>query len=106
MRKVLMVLLLAVITVLTVSAQTVEVSVGKSVFTDEKTIDFSIRCASEQDLEITVFTNDFLALQQKSTLLPGETPFGIPSDSLPSGKYFILVTGNGLHVEKEFHVRH
>jgi hypothetical protein len=63
---------------------------------------FNIRCASEQDLEITVFREEHLLLHQNSTLLPGDIPFDIETKNAPAGKYFILVTGNGIHVEKEF----
>jgi hypothetical protein len=47
-----------------------------------------------------------MALQQKSTLLPGDTTFELTTEPLPSGKYFILVTGNGIHIEKEFQLKH
>jgi len=87
-------------------AQTVDVEIEKIVYTQEKNITFHIKCASEQDLEITVFTDGNMALQQKSTLLPGDTPFELTTELLPSGKYFILITGNGIHIEKEFQLKH
>lgn len=87
-------------------SQTVEVITDKLVFTGEEEILFGVRCASEQDLEITVFTDNHLAMQQKTTLLPGINSFNLKTTGMPNGKYFILVTGNAIHVEKEFHLKH
>jgi hypothetical protein len=88
-----------------VRAQVVEVIMDKGVYTTENSIPFTVKCASEQDLEITVFTDTYLAMQQKSTLLTGINPFELKTENMLPGKYFILVTGNGIHVEKEFFLR-
>lgn len=63
---------------------------------------FEVRCLSEQNLEITVFTEGHLLFQQNAILAPGTYPFDCKTESAPTGKYFILVTGNGIHIEQEF----
>jgi hypothetical protein len=87
-------------------SQEVEVIADKLVFTHGEEITFGVRCVSEQELEIHVFTDEYLALQQKTTLLPGLSSFAIKSAGLPNGKYFILVTGNSIHVEQVIHLKH
>ncbi len=67
-------------------------------------ISFTVKCLSEQDLEITVFTEGHLVNTQKAILPAEENPFHFPSTACPAGKYFILVTGNGIHVEQEFQI--
>ena len=85
-------------------SQVVSIVMKKDVITKPTNTDFIVRCASEQDLEIVVFTGEHLVLHQKSTLPPGDNPFTLNSSDMPAGKYFVLVTGNGIHVEKEFHL--
>jgi hypothetical protein len=88
-----------------IRSQVVEVVLEKEVYTTENTIHFVVKCSSEQGLEITVFTDNYLAMQQKSTLLEGGNPFELKTATMLPGKYFVLVTGNGIHVEKEFFLR-
>lgn len=83
-------------------AQVVSVLMEKTVMVQGEEISFDIRCASEQDLEIVVFTEGHLVSTQKATLPAADNPFHFSSNDCPAGKYFVLVTGNGIHVEREF----
>jgi hypothetical protein len=84
------------------SAQVVEVIMEKQQVIQGELLHFAVKCASEQDVEITVFTEGHLLMHQSSTLLPGETPFDVDTTAAATGRYFILLTGNGIHVEHEF----
>jgi hypothetical protein len=86
------------------SAQTVEIIMQKEVFTDQMKTEFVVRCSADYDIEMIVFSGEFQALYQKSTLTSGDNKFDLHTPDLPEGKYFILVTGEGIHVEKEFFV--
>jgi hypothetical protein len=83
-------------------AQVVQVIMDKTELHKNTDVSFAVRCASEQDLEIVVFCNEYMPIHQNATLTPGDHPFDFKTNDAPLGKYFILVTGNGIHVEKEF----
>ena len=83
-------------------AQVVQVLMSKTEFKIGEPLHIDIKVASEQDLEITIFTEGHLLLHQNATLIPPSSPFDFLTDEIPAGKYFVLVTGNGIHVEKEF----
>ena len=83
-------------------AQVVSVIMDKTTIQQGEEILFSVKCLSEQDLEIVVFTEGHLVSTQQATLTPEENQFRFPSTDCPTGKYFVLVTGNAIHVEKEF----
>lgn len=88
-----------------IPAQVVDVVVESSAILASQEVLFRIVCKSEQDLEITVFTEGCLVSHQNS-ILPADThPFKFSLANCPPGKFFILVTGNGIHIEKEFTVK-
>lgn len=104
MTKAIITLCFIAATTFATSAQVVTIEMKKkSILTGEE-IEFSVRCLSEQDLEITVFTEGHLVNTQKATLAAEVSHFHLPCAECPPGKYFILVTGNGIHVEHEFYV--
>lgn len=76
----------------------------KEVFTDQMKTEFVVRCSADHDIEMIVFSGEFQALYQKSTLTSGDNKFELHTPDLPEGKYFILVTGDDIHIEKEFFV--
>jgi len=90
----------------TTSAQVkpVEVVVQSDQFKSGENIHFTVKCAAEYELEIFVFTDGHLALHQQVNLSDKETDFDAPTKELPIGKYTILVTGKGIHVQKEVQV--
>lgn len=63
---------------------------------------FSIWCNSSEALEVFVLTNDSLLFQQNVQISYSELPFHIDTTLFPLGKYFILVTGGAIHIEREF----
>lgn len=85
-------------------SQVVSVHMEKTLLQIGDEISFTVKCLSEQDLEITVFTEGHLVNTQKAILPAEENPFHFPSADCPAGKYFVLVTGNGIHVEQEFQI--
>lgn len=88
------------------SAQTkpVEIVVEKDQFKSGENIHFVVKCAAEYELEIFVFTDGHLALHQQVNLSDNETPFDASTKDLPVGKYTVLVTGKGIHAQKEVRV--
>jgi hypothetical protein len=104
MTKAFICLYFALATSLAASSQVVSIQMDKKFVSVGEEIAFSITCLSEQDLEITVFTEGHLVNTQKATLGAEESKFHFPSNDCPAGNYFILVTGNGIHVESEFQV--
>ncbi len=104
--KTLAVLFIFLITsVVEIHAQVVQVIMDKIHLTGKEEIKFLVRCASEQDLEITVFTEECLVSTQKAILTVGDHPFDFVNPDCPAGKYIVLVTGNGLHAEQMFFVK-
>lgn len=91
---------------LAASAQTkpVEIVVAKEQVKSGENIHFVVQCAAEYELEIFVFTDGHLALHQQVNLSDRETAFDAPTKDLPSGKYTVLVTGKGIHAQKEVQV--
>jgi hypothetical protein len=87
------------------SAQVVTIEMKKSELKTEDKIIFDIICLSEQDLEITVFSSDCLVSQQKAILPAEQHHFELTENPCKPGKYFILVTGNKIHIEKEFTIQ-
>jgi hypothetical protein len=85
------------------SAQ-VEVVMDKQELHKGESLHFVISCQTEQDLELTVFTEGHLLLHQNSRLLSGDTPFDIDTKEAVAGKYTVLVTGEKTHIEKEFQI--
>jgi hypothetical protein len=104
MKIALLSLTLAALSTTQLIAQVVSIQMTKNTFTDKEEISFVIHCASEQDLEITVFTGECLIEHQTSTLIPGDNPFHFSTEICGSGKYFVLVAGKSIHEEKEFTV--
>lgn len=85
-------------------SQVVSVEMKNDHLKQGEKIIFNVRCLSEQDVEITVFSGECLVTQQKATLSPDTHPFEIAENPCKSGKYFVLVTGREIHVEKEFFI--
>lgn len=65
---------------------------------------FTIWSNTAEPLEVTVLSNDYLAMQQNVQVAYSSLPFHMATAGFPTGKYFILVTGNGIHIEKEFSI--
>ncbi|MBL0315482.1 MAG: hypothetical protein IPP69_06765 [Flavobacteriales bacterium] len=86
------------------AAQVVNVEMKNDHLKQGEKIVFNVRCLSEQDVEITVFSGECLVSQQKATLSPDTHPFEIAENPCKSGKYFVLITGREIHVEKEFFI--
>ncbi len=91
--------------VINMQSQVVQIVMEKTNLTKKEEIHFVVNCLSEQDLEITVFTDECLVATQKTILTVGNHPFDMINPDCPTGKYFILVTGNGIHEEVKFFVR-
>lgn len=89
-----------------ISAQTkpVEIFTPAEQFKQGENIHFTIKCAAEYELEIFVFTDGHLALHQQVNLNVTESEFDASTKDLPKGKYTILVTGKGIHSQKEVQV--
>jgi hypothetical protein len=84
------------------SAQ-VEVIFDKAEWHKGESIHFVLKSSTQETLEITVFTEGHLLLHQNTRII-GEMPFDIETKEAVTGKYFILVTGEGIHIEKEFQI--
>lgn len=65
---------------------------------------FTIYSNITEPLEVMVLSNEFLGLQQNVQIAYSSMPFHIATADFPVGKYFILVTANGVHIEKEFSI--
>lgn len=66
------------------------------------TLRFSVWCNSSESLELYVLKQDTLLWQQNIQISYSEMPFTISTSSFPEGNYFILLTGNDVHIEKQF----
>lgn len=82
----------------------VEIFTPAEQFIHGENIHFTVKCAAEYELEIFVFTDGHLALHQQVNLNVTESEFDAPTKDLPKGKYTILVTGKGIHSQKEVKV--
>lgn len=82
----------------------VQVLFEQSTIQQGDSLHFSIWSNTSDPLEVTVLSNDFLGMQQNVQIAYSTMPFHLDTHSFPTGKYFILVTGNGIHIEKEFTV--
>ena len=82
----------------------VEIVIAQEQFKSGENIHFVVKCAAEYELEIFVFTDGHLALHQQVNLSDKETPFDASTINLPKGKYTVLVTGKGIHAQKEVQV--
>ncbi|MFM9983965.1 MAG: hypothetical protein ACKVOK_01945 [Flavobacteriales bacterium] len=80
----------------------VQVLFEQSLLEQGDSLHFSIWSNTSEPLEVTVLSNDFLGMQQHVQIAYSTMPFHLDTHLFPTGKYFILVTGNGIHIEKEF----
>lgn len=103
MRK--LVLLILSLISLSAAAQLVTVDMPVVSLTQGESGRFDVVCSGSHELEIVVFTEGHLISMQKVVLSEGKTPFDFSTEGAPTGKYFVLVTGQDIHVEKEFTLR-
>ncbi len=82
--------------------ESVQVLFEQSTIQQGDSLHFSIWSNTSEPLEVTVLSNEFLGMQQNVQIAYSTMPFHLDTHSFPTGKYFILVTGNGIHIEKEF----
>lgn len=55
----------------------------------------------EVQLELAIFSNDYLGFQANAELTTGKHEYLIKTESWPAGKYFILAKGEHIHVQAE-----
>lgn len=84
------------------TAQSVSIEMKNDHLKSGDKIAFQVKCDSEIDLEITIFSGDCLVIQQKSRLSADVHSFEFDENPCKPGKYFILISGPKTHVEKEF----
>ncbi len=90
------------------AAQDSQVSLqfDKTMVHEGDSLHFSIWCNANEALEVFVLGGDSLMFQQNVQIAFSEIPFHIATAGFPVGRYFILVTGSGIHIEKEFLLWH
>lgn len=83
----------------------VQLHFDKESITQGDSLRFSVWANSNEIVEIYVLSGEFLGFQQKVQLAYSEFPIALSTLTFPAGKYFILITGEGIHIEREFLVR-
>jgi hypothetical protein len=104
MRKLVFTLLFISFTTLLFSQEkNIEIVVKKTQVKLGEMFHFDIEVEKIEILEIMIFSDDLLVMNQKAQLREGVlNPFDIPTSELPVGKYVLLVSGENFQRNTEF----
>jgi hypothetical protein len=81
----------------------IEIVVEKTQVKVGEIFHFDIQVEKIEILEIMIFSDDLLVMNQKAQLREGVlNPFNIPTSELPLGKYVLLVSGENFQRNTEF----
>lgn len=103
--KQLFLLFIGIIFSVCVNAQAVEVLLEKTELKKGEHLHFTVKASPEIQLEIAVFSDDKVVLHQNSRLSDKEELFDIDMKEFPAGSYHVLVSGDDVHIQKDFVVK-
>lgn len=86
------------------SQKTVTVDVLKTELQSSDTLLFTVGTPSEVELEVAVFSEHEMILHERPKLNGPNHQYRVLASRMKPGKYYVLVTGDGIHEQRSFSV--
>jgi hypothetical protein len=84
----------------------VHIDITKNELTKGDTLLFHVVVQEPKPLEISVFSDSKIVLHENAALTEGTHDYRVlVTSELPTGKYYVLVTGEGIHEQGTLYIR-